>query len=328
MTEKVPCRILNIEAHRYPEEARGILCEVGEVTNLKLSHNDLQKLIGDYHVLIVGIENSVGSSIIRCGKKLKIIATATTGLDHIDLNAAKKQDIKIISLKREKNFLKEIAGTAEFTFGLTLSLIRDIPRSFDRVKSYRWERKSSHGFELSGKNLGIIGFGRLGKLMAQYGHGFRMQILAYDPYIPSSEMEPFGVIPVSLEDLLKNADVVSLHAELSEETEEMIGKTELNLMKPSSVIINTARGQLIDETALLIALKEKKIAGAALDVLEDENKFDENFNNHPLVEYARTHSNLLITPHIAGMAFDSVYKTRIFITKKIVQAIKESNLSE
>jgi len=311
------CKILNAEGDRYPQEAIDILKSIGAVDSKIITRDEILKVIKPYDILIVGLGIKVDNELIRLGNNLKIIATATTGIDHIDVDYAKKKEIEVISLKGEKSFLSNITSTAEFTFGLILSLIRRIPWGVNEVKNYNWNRDLCYGIQLNNKILGIIGFGRLGKLVSKYANGFNMRVLAYDPNVHAEEIISYGVEPVKLEKLLFESDIISLHASLDEKNWKMIGQNEFNMMKFDSYFINTARGQLVDEESLLKALENKKIAGAATDVLLDENNFHNNFFPHPLVEYSKKNENLIITPHIAGMAYDAVSNTRIFIAQKI-----------
>jgi len=305
-------KILNLDRH-YPVQAQKILKSVGVLTNRQLTHGQLKREVSKYDILIVDAINFVDKKIIDQGKNLKIIATATTGTDHIDVDHARKKKIKIVSLKGEKKFLKSIPATAELTFGLVFALVRQIPGAFADVKKYNWNRPKFRGFDLLDKTFGIIGFGRLGQIVAKYAKAFGMKVIATDPKAKIS-----GVKKVSLTQLLKTADVVSLHVDLTPKNYNLISTKELKSMKKTAVLINTSRGQLIDEKALLQALKQRKIAGAAIDVLADEKK-----GNKVLVNYAKKNKNLIITPHIGGMTKDSTEKTRIFIAQKIKKAIKK-----
>lgn len=302
-------KILNLDKN-YPPQAQKILKSVGVLTIKELSQSQLKKEVGKYDILIVDVINFVNKEIIDQGKNLKIIATAATGTDHIDVDYAKKKKIKIISLKGEKQFLKNIPATAELTFGLIFALVRQIPEAFADVKNNNWNRSKFKGFDLMDKTFGIIGFGRLGRIVAKYAKAFGMKVIATDPNVKVS-----GVKKVSLTQLLKTADIISLHVNLTSRNTNLISTKEFKLIKKTAVLINTARGQLIDEKALLQALKGKKIAGVALDVLADEKK-----GNNSLVEYAKKNKNLIITPHIGGMTKDSTEKTRIFIAQKIKKA--------
>jgi D-3-phosphoglycerate dehydrogenase len=255
-----------------PAEAVHLLETIGTVDNSDLVQWKDDTVLRNYHVLIVGLGTKVDRAVMEKGGSLKIIATATTGTDHIDTDCATRYGIKVVSLKGKRDFLDSFSSTAEFTFGLILSLVRQIPWRFDTVKEYQWTQATSHGFELRNKTLGIIGFGRLGKIVAGYARSFAITVIACDPGVQETAMRFQGVEPVVMSQVLKRADIISLHANLAPENEKMIGEMEFSEMKKTAIFINTARGQLIDESALLNALRTERLAGAALDVLSSENK--------------------------------------------------------
>ncbi|MFA6410512.1 MAG: NAD(P)-dependent oxidoreductase [Candidatus Buchananbacteria bacterium] len=314
-------KILNLDYKNYSQSAQKILKQIGLVTNKILSANQLAKEIGEYDILIVDVITPVGKEIITQAKKLKIIATAATGTDHIDILAAQKQGIKIVSLKGQTDFLKTVPATAELTMGLLLALTRQIPWAFDSVRKNQWLRPEFKGVDLMGKTIGLVGFGRLGKIVAGYAKAFGLKVIAFDPYVKLAEFKKAGIKKVSLKTLLQSADIISLHINLTPQNFNFISGSEFKLMKKSVFFINTARGQLVDEKALLFALKNKKLAGAALDVLANENESGTN-NKNPLINYAKQNKNLIITPHIGGMTVDSADKARIFIAQEIKQVTK------
>jgi len=245
---------------------------------------------------------------------LKIIVTPTTGLNHIDLREAQRQDIKVLSLQGETEFLNDIRATAEHTVGLMLSLLRRIPSAVVDVKKGGWDRDRFKGRELYGKTIGIVGYGRLGRIVGKYLQAFDARILAHEPHINQKATDS-GISTVGLDDLLQNSDIVTLHVSLSDRTRSFFGKEQFSKMKPGAWFINTARGELIDETALLDALRSGQLAGAAVDVLCGEQH--DGKMNHPLVAYAREHDNLLITPHIGGCTVESMEKTEVFMARKL-----------
>ena len=311
-------KILNLDHGRFDKKAKDTLNKIGYVDEKNLDTNQLRNIIKMYNILIVGLENSVDSKIIDNGTNLNIIATSTTGLDHIDTNAAMKKNIRIVSLNGENKFLSTISSTAEYTFGLILSLIRQIPTNISIVKNYTWERDIYQGIQLKGKTIGIIGFGRLGRMIAQYANGFEMNILTYDPILSNIDPKFSYVTMVRLKKLLSSSDIITIHASLNESTENLIGPEEFNSMKKGCYLVNTSRGKLVDENALLNSLDRGQLKGAALDVLANETDFSENFPKNKLIEYSKINKNLIITPHVAGLASDAVTNTRYFIAKKIV----------
>jgi D-3-phosphoglycerate dehydrogenase len=237
---------------------------------------------------------------IRAVSRLKVIATPTTGLDHIDLAAAQSRGIAVLSLRDDKEFLSRITATAELAWGLLLSVVRRLPWAVQAAHSGDWARDRFRGHQLSGKTLGIIGYGRLGRIVAEYGKAFRMRVLATDV----SEVVPADYVErMPLSELLPQADVISIHVHLTDQTRGMLGPPEFAQMKHGAVLINTSRGAIIDESALLSALQSGALLGAGLDVIEGEWRTD--LAQHPLIAYAASHQNLIISPHIGGVTFES-----------------------
>jgi D-3-phosphoglycerate dehydrogenase len=199
-----------------------------------------------------------------------------------------------------------------------LALIRNIPAAFSNVLDGHWQRDPYKGSELHEKTVGLVGYGRIGTLVAKYLHAFDCNILATDPFVQSAPDVPY-VQFVDLDHLLQESDIVSLHVSLTDETNRFFGLNQFSLMKKGSLFINTSRGELIDESALLHVLGIGHLAGAALDVLCDEHLFEGNLND--LMLYSRQYNNLLITPHIAGCTSESMEKTEVFMAEKLFRAI-------
>jgi D-3-phosphoglycerate dehydrogenase len=253
-----------------------------------------------------------------------MIVTPTTGLNHIDLSEAQRRGVRVLSLQGETEFLNDIRATAEHTVGLMLALLRRVPAAVSHVHGGNWDRDRFKGRELFGKTIGIIGYGRLGRIVGRYLKAFDTRLLVSDPHIDQKTLDP-SISPTGLDDLLRDSDIVTLHVSLSDRTRSFFGKEQFSRMKTSAWFINTARGELIDEMALLDALRSRQLAGAALDVLCDERYND--MESHPLVAYACNHDNLLITPHIGGCTVESMEKTEVFMAKKLC-AIGLDTLSE
>lgn len=310
-------KILNTIGSKFTKEAREILKELGALDCLDLSQKELAEKITNYDVLLVGLGLNIDKNIINKAKNLKAIATATTGLDHIDTEAAQEKNITILSLKNETEFLDSITGTAELAFGLIIDLMRLTPWAFESVKNYEWQRENFRGHNLFGQTLGIVGLGRLGKMMARYANAFGMNVLAYDPRINDNIFAKNNCEKTSFEKLIQTSDIISLHVHLSPETENMFNLSAFKQIKKTAFLINTSRGKLINENDLLKALEKKQIAGYATDVLADELNFNKSFQNHPLVEYAKNNNNLIIVPHIGGMTHESRENTDLFMAKKI-----------
>lgn len=297
-------RVLNIEAEDYSCEAQNIIESVADYS--------ASSEISDCDVLIVRLARRIDAGILDQLPNLKAIVTATTGLNHIDLDEFSKRGIAVLSLKGEEDFLKTITATAEHTIALMLCLMRSIPAASASVEKGKWNRDEFKGYDLSGKTFGIIGYGRLGKLVEKYALAFGMRVLTHD-------VKPGDF--VDLDTLLSESDIVSLHASYAPENDKMIKAETFKKMKKGAYFINTARGELVDEQGLLDALSSGHISAAALDVLADENNLDVNQN--PLIQHARSKQNLFITPHIGGATYDSMEKTEIFMAQKLKKFIEE-----
>lgn len=309
-------RILNCEPEGYSREALRILQAFADVDEIACDRRQLIDRIGAYHGLIVRLGHKIDRQILENAVKLKVIATATTGLNHIDTEEVAKRNIRVLSLRGETAFLESIHATAEHTWALLLALVRPLPGAIDSVKQGEWDRSRFKGRELSGKTLGIIGLGRLGSAVARYGLAFGMQVLACD--IKKHEKQIEGVKMVDMKTLLMNADIISIHVNYNSETHGLISADALAAMKKDVLLINTSRGEIIDEAALLEALSTRHLGGAALDVLSGENcGVTPWMKSDRLIAYSAQYNNLLITPHIGGCTFESMEKTEVFIAQRI-----------
>ena len=304
-------KILITEPEYLPRELTKPLEKIGRVVEKRLSYEELLEEIVDTDILIIRIETKVDKKVLDKAGKLKLIASMTTGLDNIDLKQAEIMGIKVVSPPGYAT-----TATAEYTMTLVLSLVRKLPWAFDNFREEKWERHKFLGAELSGKTIGIIGFGRIGSRVGKYANAFGMKVVFFDPYFDSNIAKDIVATRVlSLEDLIEQSDVITLHTFLSKETEKMIRKEHFAKMKKGTIIVNAARGMLINESDLVEALESGKLAGAALDVFEEEPLPP----SHELMNYARSHDNLLLTPHIAGSTKESIESA----TRLIVQKIQE-----
>jgi len=306
--------ILNAESLNYSDEARQVLQSIGDLDERQLDRAGLLACISDYDALIVRLGFQVDREMLDAATCLKAIVTATTGLDHIDTAYAARRGIEVLSLRGEIDFLRSIPATAEHTWALLLALIRRIPQAAAAVRAGAWDRDAWRGHDLHGRRLGILGLGRIGEKVACYGLAFGMAVAAFDPY--RGDWLPDVQRCSSLDELLRQADVLSLHVPLNNETCYMIGARELALLPAGAVVINTARGAALDGIALVESLRRGHLAGAALDVIEDELDEDQR-RNSPLLAYARQFDNLLITPHIGGATFESMACTESFMAQKL-----------
>src|SRR5205085_7359980 len=285
---------------RFSEAARAELERVGEVVPFERFEQELPRA----DAIVAGLELELGRSVLDRAPRLRVIATRTSQLRHVDVEEAQRRGIEILRIEPDDPLLRDTPSTAEETFALALALLRNVPWAFDAVKEERWERARYGGHELAGKTIGLVGYGRLGRMVAGYARAFGMHVLAHDPYV---EVE--GAEAVSLEDLLRRADVVSIHCTFDEETRGLIGSRELALVRPSAVLVNTARGEIVDEAALLRALEDGRLAGAALDTLAGERPDGSHLRDNPLVRYARKHENLIVVPHLGGATVEATERT-------------------
>lgn len=311
-------RILVGEPVRFSPRALAILRSAGSVETRQLSRDNLAAAFSDYDVVWVRLANRVTPEILGPAPRCRILVTATTGLDHIDVDSCAERGISVMSLRGEHEFLKEVRATAEHTIAMLLALLRRIPEAVDSVRGGIWDRDRFHGRELYGKTAGVAGLGRIGQIVARYYQAFGMRVLAYDPYATSPD--PGVQLVSTLQELAASCDVLSIHVSYSAATHGLINSAVFERINRGAVLVNTARGQVVDELALLGALRSGLLAGAALDVLDGEPEID---GAHPLVEYAREHPQLLITPHIGGNTAESFEKTEVFLARKVVAAISQ-----
>lgn len=311
-------RILNLEPDGYSADALKILQSHGDVVYGPMTREDLQSVLPSIDILIVRLGHQIDRSVIQAGVNLKAIVTATTGLNHIDVDAAAERNIAVLSLRGEQEFLKTVHATAEHTMALMLALVRRLPFAHKSVMDGLWDRDLYKGEELEGKTLGILGFGRLGSKVACYAKAFGMRVAAYD----TDESLPFEAVekinsPVAL---ARMSDIVSIHIPSNEQNKHFVNLDFLSSMKPGARLINTARGDVLDQNALLSMLRSGYISGAALDVLEEE--YQGSTHQSPLINYAREHENLIITPHIGGATGESMHKTELFMANKLSKFLK------
>ena len=261
-------------------------------------------IIGDYEAIIVRSQTKVTAEIIEAGKKLQVIGRAGVGVDNIDIDAATRHGIIVVNAPTGNTI-----SAAEHSIALMLALARNIPQANISLKSCQWRRSDFMGTEVKGKTLGIIGLGNVGSEVAIRARGLDMRLIGHDPFISAERAASLQVELVTLEQLFEDSDFITLHIPLSESTKSLIGAKELSMMKPAVRIINTARGGLIDEKALVKAIEEKKIAGAAIDV----------FTNEPCTENILFKSdNIIVTPHLGASTTEAQTLAATEIAKQII----------
>lgn len=311
-------QILVAESRFFSQSAIEKLRTAGDVVLADADRQELLRRVEGAAVLWVRLRHCIDLQVMAAAPKLKVIVTPTTGLDHIDLAEAGRRGIAVLSLRNEGELLKQVHATAEHTIALILALLRRVPAAVEHVRQGGWNRDLFRGSELYGKTAGIVGYGRLGRMVARYLLAFGTRVLAADPHVQADAVET-GVALVPLTELLGEADLVSLHVAMSDSARGFFGSHEFNQMKPGAWFVNTARGGLVNEDALLDALTSGRLAGAALDVLCDE--YQESMGRHPLMEYARLHQNLIITPHIGGCTAESMEKTEEYLADQLLSIL-------
>lgn len=318
-------KIVNVESIGFSPRAKAELLKLGELIEADADREELLCLAEDADILIVRLRNNLDREVFERARQLKAVVTATTGLNHIDLDAALENGVTVLSLRGETEFLKNVTATAELTWGLILCLVRRIPWAHGHVLSNGWERDRFKGHELKDKIIGIIGFGRLGKMVAEYARAFRMVVWACDPYVKRA---PDWIHLAPLHEVLAAGGIVSLHVPLNEETRNFFGAKEFSVMRAGAYFVNTSRGEVVDEAALLQALQSGQLAGAALDVLATETfNSPEWLMRNELRQYAGTHDNLILTPHIGGATYESMEDTEVFIVNKLKEFLLYSSIS-
>jgi D-3-phosphoglycerate dehydrogenase len=276
-----------------------------------LKPEELKKIIGDFDALIIRSGTTVTADILESAKKLKVIGRAGVGLDNVDLKAATKQGVVAMNTPAGNT-----TSTAEHTMSMILALSRNIPQAYMSMKLGKWDRNKFNGVELHGKILGVIGLGRIGSTVARMAQGFGMTIKAFDPYLSREVAAQKGIDLVEPEDIYKTADYITIHIPMSEETKGMIADKQFALLKKSVRLINCARGGIIDEKALAKALEEKRIAGCALDVFEQEPLPADS----PLLKF----DNVIVTPHLGA----STSEAQVNVAIEIAHAVKDALLGK
>ena len=276
---------------------------------------ELIELVREADALIVRSKPVVTRRVIEAGEKLKVIGRAGVGLDNIDLESAREKGVEVINTPGAPT-----RSVAELAIGLMLAVVRRIAYADRRMREGKWVKKECMGFELYGKTLGIIGFGRIGREVARIAHhGFGMKIIYYDVVkAPEEVVRELDAQYMDLDELLRRADIVSIHVPLLPSTRHLINEGRLRIMKKTAILINTSRGGVVDTNALVKALREGWIAGAGLDVYETEPLPE----NHPLTKL----DNVVLTPHIGSTTWEAQERAGIQVVEKIIEYFREKGL--
>jgi D-3-phosphoglycerate dehydrogenase len=266
-------------------------------------------------ILVPRMSHTIDREVLEAAPRLRLIGTPSTGSDHIAVAEANARGVRVITLKDERQLLDSIPATAEHAWLLIQACHRRLRPALRQVELGHWEPQAIRGHELMGRTVGIIGYGRLGGMISRFARAFGMNVLGCDPHVT---IEDPWVRQVALQDLVKEADVISVHVHLTAQTRGLLGRDEFAAMKPGVILVNTSRGAVIDEASLLESLNEGKMFAAGLDVIDGERAAD--LAQHPLIRYAAEHDNLIITPHIGGCTVESQAKAVRHLAHRLQEA--------
>ena len=310
------CLIIDV-VHEAIAQELGKYMEVKVSEKLPPAKDELKAMIGDVDVLIMRVDPLIDKEVLDAAKNLKVIGVCSVGLNHIDLDTAKAKGIQVFNAPG-----MNANAVAELTISKMLDLSRHtIPANHDVKVNKNWDKYKFVGRELRGKTLGILGFGRIGQRVGELGRAFKMNIVAYDPYLPAHVFEEQQATSMSIDEVLKNSDYVTIHMPLTPETKNLFNAKSISEMKPDAVVLNMARGGIVNEKDMYEALKAGKIGGYATDVLENEVAGD------GLTEDSRFYSplfdldNFVVSPHIGAQTVDASRDIGQHIIAKVKEAL-------
>lgn len=283
--------------------------DVEVIKQTGLSESELISIIGEFDALLVRSQTTVTERIMEAGVKLKVIGRAGVGVDNIDLEAATNRGIIVINAPDGNTIT-----TCEHTFAMMMALARHIPQAYAKTVDGQWDRKSFLGVELRNKKLGVFGLGRIGLEVSKRAIAFGMTVLGYDPFMPEERAKQLGIQLATLDEIVRTADFMTVHTPLTNETHHMISKPQFEVMKPGMRIINCARGGIIDELALIDALDEGIVAGAAFDVFENEPPAPD----HPFF----THPKMIVTPHLGASTMEAQENVAIDVSEQVMHILR------
>jgi D-3-phosphoglycerate dehydrogenase len=282
--------------------------EVEVDVKLKPNPDELPALIADYSGLIVRSETKVTRAVIEAAKQLQVIGRAGSGVDNIDLDAATERGVLVVNAPQGNTI-----SAAEHAIGLMFALSRNLTDAYQSLKSGKWERQRFLGTELRGKTLGLLGLGQVGSEVARRARGLDMRVLAHDPFLPPERFQALGVESATFEEVLRDSDFISLHMRLTPNTRDMLSAEQLAQVKHGVRIINTARGELIDENALIAALDAGRVAGAAIDVFREEPP-----GENPLLK----HDRIIVTPHLGAATEEAQEKAALDVAEQVLAVLR------
>ncbi len=289
---------------RMFREEEGIEVDV----NTGLSPEELKNIIGNYDGLVIRSATKVSEDLLNAATRLKVVGRAGVGLDNVDIAAATKRGIIVMNTPGGN-----VITTAEHAIGMLLALSRNVPEGTASLKAGRWDKKKLQGREVFNKILGVIGFGKIGSTVADLARGLKMQVIVHDPFVKPEQIEKAGFESVSLEELFRKSDYITIHVPKLKETTGLLDKGAFEQMKDGVMIVNCARGGIVNEDDLYAALQSGKVAGAALDVFESEPP-----GICPLIK----HERLVCTPHLGASTHEAQTKVAIDVASQIIDYLK------
>lgn len=303
-------RFLVVVADAVDEEGLGILREDDrfEVLSTVGQPDELPKAVERAHALLVRSSTQVTADLLGPARQLRVVGRAGIGVDNIDIEAATRRGIAVLNAPGANT-----VSAAEHTLALLLALVRRIPQAAATMQEGEWDRKRFGGTELRGKTLGLLGLGRIGSHVAEIARAFGMHICAYDPFLSASKAKQLQVELVTLDAVLRRADVLSLHAPLNDDTRKILNAARIATMKQGAIVVNAARGALIDEDALVDAVESGHLAGAALDVFDPEPPAADS--------RLRGHDNIILTPHLAASTQEAQTRVSVEIARSVREAL-------
>ncbi len=283
--------------------------DVEVIKQTGLTEDELVEIIGEFDALLVRSQTTVTERIMEASVKLKVIGRAGVGVDNIDLDAATNQGIVVINAPDGNTIT-----TSEHTFAMMMALARHIPQAYAKTVDGVWDRKSFLGVELRNKTLGVFGLGRIGLEVSKRAAAFGMTILGYDPFMSEERANQMGIKLADTDEIVRNADFITVHTPLTNETRHMIGKPQFEVMKKGMRIVNCARGGIIDEQALVEAINEGIVAGAAFDVFENEPPAPD----HPFF----AHPKIIVTPHLGASTLEAQENVAIDVSEQVIHILR------
>jgi len=277
-----------------------------------LDPEELKEVIGDYAALVIRSATKVTEEILQAAKNLRVVGRAGIGLDNVDIPAATKRGVVVMNTPTGN-----VITTAEHTIAMMMALTRNIPWGTSTLKAGLWEKKKLQGREIFNKVLGVIGFGKIGSIVADRARGLKMRVMVYDPFVTSEQIEKAGFMPVTLEELYRQSDYITLHVPKMKETVGLLNKSAFDQMKDGVMIINCARGGIVDEADLNEALRSGKVAGAALDVFEHEPP-----GTCPLFDIDR----VICTPHLGASTLEAQTNVAVQVAEQIIAYLKHGTI--